>query len=109
MKTSTITNTIKALVVAGAILGTTTLSADGGTLFNKCAGCHGKTAQKSALGKSKIINEMSKEDLVLAINGYKDGTYGGAMKALMKGQVAKLSKEEVDSLTTYITTLKKGK
>jgi len=31
---------------------------------------------------------MTKDEIVKALKGYKDGTYGGAMKGVMKGQVA---------------------
>ena len=78
------------------------MAADGAAVYNKCAGCHGTVGEKKALGKSKIINEMSKEDLVSALNGYKDGSYGGAMKGLMKGQVAKLSNEDIEAIALHI-------
>ena len=83
------------------------MAADGAALYNKCAGCHGAQGEKKALGKSKIINDMTKEDLVTALNGYKDGSYGASMKALMKGQVAKLDVNEVEALADYISSLKK--
>ena len=106
MKTTTITNTLKSLVIAGAILGSSSLFADGASLYKKCASCHGADGSKIALGKSKNIAAMSETELNTAMNGYKDGTYGGAMKGLMKGQVAKLSTEEIASLSSYIATLK---
>lgn len=100
--------TIKSLLIASAIISTSTLSAsDGATLYNKCAGCHGMAAEKVALGKSKVIANMSEKDLVSALNGYKDGSYGGAMKGLMKGQVAKLSQDDIKALSAYIASLKK--
>ena len=105
MKTSTLTKTVKTLVVAGAIIGTSVF-ADGATLYKKCASCHGMNGEKVALGKSKVIANMSEAELNTAMNGYKDGSYGGPMKGLMKGQVAKLSSAEVGELSKYITTLK---
>ena len=74
--------------------------------FKSCAGCHGQSGEKKALGKSKIISNMSKEDIVIALNGYKDGSYGGTMKGLMKGQVIRLSKEDINSLSETISTFK---
>ena len=55
--------------------------------YAKCAGCHGADGSKKALGKSMVIKDMSKADFVSALKGYQDGSYGGAMKGLMKGQV----------------------
>jgi len=108
MKTTKITQTLKSLLIAGAILSSSTLmAADGANIYKKCAGCHGAKAEKHALGKSKIIANMSEDEISKALHGYKDGTYGGAMKGLMKGQVASLSKDDVSSLATYIASLKK--
>ncbi|MDQ7061752.1 MAG: c-type cytochrome [Sulfurimonas sp.] len=107
MKTTTLTNTLKSILIAGAILSSTTLLADGGALYKKCAGCHGMNAEKVALGKSKVIANMSEADLNTAMNGYKDGSYGGPMKGLMKGQVARLSADDISSLSSYIASLKK--
>jgi cytochrome c len=90
--------TLIAILTLTAILG----ASDGATLFKKCAACHGATGEKVALGKSKIIKDLSKEQIVTAIKGYKDGTYGGPMKALMKGQVASLSDADVEAVAEYI-------
>jgi cytochrome c len=60
------------------------------------------TVRKKALGKSKVISEMSKADIAAALHGYKDGTYGGPMKGLMKGQVAKLSDADITAIAEKI-------
>lgn len=69
-----------------------------------CVGCHGANFEKAALGKSKIVKDMSKADIITALKGYKDGTYGAAMKGVMKGQVAKLSDADIEAMATQITT-----
>ncbi len=106
MKTTTLISSAKALVLATAILGSTSLMASGDALYKKCAGCHGAQGEKKALGESKVINTISKSDLVVSLKGYKDGSYGGAMKGLMKGQVASLNDTQIDELATYISTMK---
>ena len=90
--------TLIAILTLTAILG----AADGAALFKKCAACHGVIGEKVALGKSKVIKDMSKEEIVTALKGYKDGSYGGPMKALMKGQVAALSDTDVDAIAEHI-------
>lgn len=87
------------------ILGITAVlaAADGSALFKKCAACHGANGEKHALGKSKVINTMSKEEIATALSGYQDGSYGGPMKALMKGQVTGLNKEDIDTLAEYVS------
>jgi len=67
-----------------------------------CTGCHGKSFEKKAMGKSKVVKDLSKEDIVKALKGYKDGSYGGAMKGLMKGQVASLSDADIASIADSI-------
>ena len=67
-----------------------------------CVGCHGQHFEKAAMGKSKIVKNMSEADIVAALKGYKAGTYGGAMKGLMKGQVAKLSDADIKAIAASI-------
>lgn len=62
-----------------------------------CKGCHGANFEKAALGKSKIVANLTKEEVSAALVGYKNGTYGGPMKAVMARQVAKYSEEELKS------------
>jgi len=106
MKTTTTLSTFKALVIAAAILGSTSVMASGENIYKKCAGCHGVNAEKKALGKSKIVSEMSEKEITIALKGYRDSSYGGKMKGLMKGQVAKLDDAQIESLSKYIATLK---
>ena len=73
-------------------------------LYKKCAGCHGVNGEKVALGKSKIIKGWDILKTTNAINGYKDGSYGGVMKGLMKSQVNSLNDKEIEALSKLIST-----
>ncbi len=84
---------IGSLLSASALYGASTAA---------CTGCHGANFEKKAMGKSKVVKDMSKEDIVKALKGYKDGSYGGAMKGLMKGQVASLSDADIDAIASSI-------
>ncbi len=86
------------------ILGLTVLlsASDGAALFKKCAACHGANGEKAALGKSRIINTLPPQEIVTALRGYQDGSYGGAMKALMKGQVATLQEADIEAIASFI-------
>ena len=90
------------------ILGITSIlaAADGAALYKKCASCHGAVGEKRALNKSKVINEMSKKEIVAALKGYKDGSYGGPMKALMKGQIASYSEDDINTVAAFIAAKK---
>ncbi|UTJ07925.1 c-type cytochrome [Arcobacter roscoffensis] len=78
---------------------------NGQALFASCAACHGQNGEKAALGKSQIIKGWDKQQVLDALNGYKNGTYGGAMKGVMTGQVATKTDAEIDALATYISNL----
>jgi len=67
-----------------------------------CKSCHGADFEKKAMNVSKVVKEMSKEDIVKALKGYKDGSYGGAMKAIMKGQVKNLDDAAIEALAAEI-------
>jgi cytochrome c-type protein NapB len=67
-----------------------------------CKGCHGADFEKKAMGKSKEVNAMSKADIATALKGYKDGSYGGAMKGLMKGQVAKYDDATLEAIANTL-------
>ncbi|MDD5400965.1 MAG: c-type cytochrome [Sulfurimonas sp.] len=78
---------------------------DGATIYQVCAGCHGEDASKAALGKSQIIKGWDAKKIADALNGYKNNTYGGAMKGLMAGQVSKLSDGDIKAVSEYISKL----
>ena len=81
----------------------TSEASDGAKLYGKCAGCHGADAEKPALGKSQIIAGWDSAKIEEALHGYKDGSYGGAMKGLMKGQIAALSDADIKALAEFIS------
>ncbi|MFK5938631.1 MAG: c-type cytochrome [Sulfurimonas sp.] len=105
MKTANISSMVKGLVLVGVILASSSAMASA-DLYKKCAGCHGQHGERKAMGKSQVINTFTADEIVTALKGYKAGTYGGAMKGLMKGQVSKLDDKQIDSLGKYISTLK---
>jgi len=80
-----------------------TASKTAAQLFGACAGCHGADASKKALGKSEVVKGWDSAKIEAALNGYKDGSYGGAMKGIMKGQVSKLSSEDIKNLAEHIS------
>ena len=76
-------------------------------LFKSCAGCHGAKGEKKALGKSEIIAGWSSLKVQEALKGYrskKRNIHG--MGAVMQGQAAKLSDDEIKALGDYIEKLK---
>lgn len=85
-------------VVAAASLLTTVAFANTAV----CKGCHGTNFEKKAMNVSKIVKDMTKEEIVTALKGFKAGTYGGAMKAVMQGQVAKFDDAKIEAIATEI-------
>ncbi len=67
-----------------------------------CKGCHGQNFEKHALGKSEIVKDMTHAQIATALKGYKAGTFGGSMKGVMKGQVAKYSDADLEAFSKTI-------
>ena len=72
---------------------------------NRCASCHGVNAEKSALNASENIAQWGSKKIQDALQGYKNGTFGGKMKAIMQAQSKSLTNEEIRLISDYITTL----
>jgi cytochrome c-type protein NapB len=92
---------MKKIVIAATVLATTSLFAANTAA---CAGCHGANFEKSAMGKSKIVKDMSKDEIVTALKGYRDtdGFGHSAMKAAMAGQAKALSDADIEEIATSI-------
>lgn len=78
---------------------------DGKALYARCVSCHGQNAEKKALNVSAIIQGWSKDQILQALQGYKDGSYGANMKAIMQGQVKNFDEKQLEALSLYISTL----
>ena len=78
---------------------------DAKALFITCGSCHGEKAEKSALGKSQVIAGWDKQRIIDSLNGYKNGTYGGVMKNIMKGHVSTKTDLEIDALADLISKM----
>lgn len=86
----------KLLVILGLSLG---LFAQTPESYNKCIGCHGVNGEKKALNKSKVLKDMTQEEIKTSLLGYKDNTYGGALKGVMVGQVGMLSEDDINNIS----------
>lgn len=86
-------------VALGVVLTSSSMYAAG---VSACTGCHGQFFEKAALGKSKIVKDMSQKEIEDALKGYKAGTYGGSMKQLMVGQVGSLSDADITQIAQLI-------
>ena len=91
---------MKKIVAFLSILGV--LSSVYGVNLAACKGCHGQNWEKKALGKSKVVKDLNESAIVEALTGYKTGTYGGPMKGIMKGQVAKFSEDKIIEIASSI-------
>jgi cytochrome c553 len=83
-----------------------TTAADGAAAYAACDACHGADGKMAALGKSAVIAGQAAADIESKLKEYKAGTrdvtgYG----ALMKGQVATLSDDQIKALAIYINSL----
>lgn len=90
---------LSTLLVAGLAVSAYAMPAS----YGKCVGCHGTKGEK-AFGSTptKVPNKLTKAQVVESLKGYKDGSYGGPMKGLMKGQVAALTDAQIQEIANYI-------
>jgi cytochrome c-type protein NapB len=54
------------------------------------------------MGKSKVVANLTHAEIAEALNGYKAGTFGGPMKGIMKGQVARYSDADLEAFAQTI-------
>ncbi len=87
------------------LFGSAAYAADGATLYKKCIACHGKDASKVPPGGTVASNTLSEEEIVKALKGYQDGSFGGKAKATMKLQTKNLTDEDIAALAKYIKSL----
>ncbi|HEY9129468.1 MAG TPA: nitrate reductase cytochrome c-type subunit [Sulfurovum sp.] len=88
------------VVALGAFLTTNTYAVS----VAACTGCHGQYFEKAALGKSKIVKDMSYKEIKDAMMGYKNGTYGDTMKGVMVAQVKNLSDDDIEAMSLLMKT-----
>jgi len=86
-------------IISLLILTVTTVSAVSTAL---CKGCHGKNFEKKAQDTSKVVRNLSKEEILKALKGYQNDSYGGVLKRVMKEQVSKFSDRELEELVEEI-------
>lgn len=99
--------TINKILLGLAVVGSlTAASANGADVYKKCIACHGVMGEKKALGKSEVIKGWEASKTIAALKGYKAGTYGGSMKAIMKGQVAALNDTQIEAVAKFIEVQK---
>ena len=83
------------------------MAADGEAIYkSKCFSCHGDKASKAALNKSQIIAGWDVAKITAAVHGYKDGSYGGPMKGVMKPIASGLSDDDLNAVATTIASYK---
>lgn len=96
-----------------ALLSLTAAAADNSAAaslyLSKCASCHGKHGESKALNTSRPIATLSEAQIETALNGYKDGSYGGKLKKVKQGIVRNLNEADIKALAAYVTTLKTDK
>jgi len=93
---------MKKIVIASIATLALVTAASAAVNGKSCAACHGVHFEKHAMGKSKVVAEMSHADIATALKGYKAGTYGGPMKGLMKGQVGRYSDADLEAFAHTI-------
>ena len=93
-------------IVLTAIFAAATAASLSAASIAACASCHGANFDKPALGKSQIVKGWDEAKIVASLSGYKAGTYGGAMKGVMLGQVKNLTDADIADIAKQIAAMK---
>lgn len=86
------------ILLSSATLSTSLLAVN----LHTCTECHGKKFEKPAMGISRIVKDLNKEELTTALNGYKTNQHGGAMQEVMNRQISKFSDAEIEEIVVQI-------
>lgn len=70
----------------------------------QCASCHGQHFEKVAMGTSKIVKDMSEQEIIDSMKAYRDGTGGGALKGIMRQQTKNLDDKYIASIAKIIVS-----
>jgi len=84
------------------------MAASGQHIYKKeCAGCHGKKAEKKALGRSKPIHGMPYKHIVAETHDYAKGTKKSPniVKNAKKRFLRKYKQDEIEAVARYISNL----
>jgi cytochrome c553 len=72
-----------------------------------CAACHGKNGIAAIPGYPNLAGQ-NEQYLVSALNAYKNKQRNGGQAAIMQGQAAGLSDEDIANLAAYYSSLPAG-
>lgn len=67
-----------------------------------CATCHGKSADRSALGQSAIINQLNTDEISTALSDRRSGKIMGAGNPVK----SRLTDEEIKALAEFVPMLR---
>ena len=93
------------LLVSASML----MAASGESIYQaKCASCHGKNAEKKALGHSNIIQGMPVDQFITLTNAFATGEKKAMpiAKIVKKQFIDTYSTEEIQSVAKYVHNLK---
>lgn len=90
------------------LLASALMAASGESIYQtKCASCHGKMAEKKALGHSNIIKGMPVEKLIMLTKAFSTGGQEAMpiAKIIKKQFIDRYSDEEIRAVAEYVNKL----
>jgi len=97
---------VKKILIVSFLIGLKLMASNGEALSQKCVACHDTNFDKSALGKSAIVQGQSADQIYASLRAYKAGTQNKAgLGAMMKGQVSSYSDYDLHAVSEYIASL----
>ena len=90
--------------IISSILGRGSYDINGEKIYAKnCALCHGVHGEVGAGAGSRILKDMSKDDMITSMYAYQnDEHYGGSMKMIMQNSVIGIGEKKIISIYNYL-------
>ncbi|WP_260680397.1 cytochrome c [Thalassotalea sp. PS06] len=82
------------------------LGGDASRGITACVACHGVDGQGMALAGFPVIGQQHTDYLKLQLGKFRDGTRGNDMNGMMRNIAAKLTDEDIDAVSQYMSSLK---
>ncbi len=100
---------MKRVVFTSVLLISSLIASQGEEIFKKrCSVCHGKNAQKSSLGVSKVIAGWKSDKIIEKLKAYKSGKFDQyGFGNMMRNRATKLTEKQMKSVAEYIESLGK--
>jgi len=94
------------IVLSFCLLTSVSMASEKPAKVAQCDACHGANGAAPIMDAYPKLNGQNKGYLISALKDYRSGKRTGALSAVMAGQSASLTDEEIEALAAYYSSQK---